>query len=55
MKECVKNKNKSCLLVTMNTQQRDLIDEEIRLLTSKCNEANEYISSWEETMEAFCS
>ena len=53
MKECVKNKkNKSCLLVTMNTQQRDLIDEEIRLLTSKCNEANEYISSnWEETME----
>ena len=54
MKECVKNKkNKSCLLVTMNTQQRDLIDEEIRLLTSKCNEANEYISSWEETMEPF--
>ena len=37
----------------MNTQQRDLIDEEIRLLTSKCNEANEYISSWEETMEPF--
>ena len=54
MKECVKNKkNKSCLLVTMNTQQRDLIDEEIRLLASKCNEANEYISSWEETMEPF--
>ena len=54
MKECVKNKkNKSCLLVTMNTQQRDLIDEEIRLLASKSNEANEYISSWEETMEPF--
>jgi len=54
MKDCIKNKvNKSCLLVTMNNQQRDLIDEEIRLLASKSNEANDYISSWEETMEPF--
>ncbi len=54
MKQCVKTKkNKSCLLVTMNNQQRDLIDEEIRLLASKSSEVNDYISSWEETMEPF--
>jgi len=54
MINCVKKKQKkSCLLVTMNNQQRDLIDEQIRFLSSKSNEANDYISSWMDTMESF--
>ena len=48
-----KSKRKSCLVVTMNNSQRDLIDEEIRFKASKVPEANAYISSWEETMEPF--
>ena len=54
MKESIKKKLKrSCLVVTMNNSQRDLIDEEIRHRASKITEANNYISMWEETMEPF--
>ena len=36
MKDCIQNKNKkSCLVVTMNNTQRDIIDENIRFLSSK--------------------
>ena len=54
MKESIKKSiNRSCLIVTMNNSQRDLIDEEIRHRASKTPEANTYISKWEETMEPF--
>ena len=54
MKDSIKKKLKrSCLVVTMNNSQRDLIDEEIRHRASKITEANNYISMWEETMEPF--
>ena len=54
MKDCIKNKNKkSCLVVTMNNIQRDIIDENIRFLSSKDQAVSEYIGMWEETMEPF--
>lgn len=48
-----KNTNRSCLVVTMNNTQRDLIDEEIRFRSSKVPEVNTYLSKWQETMEPF--
>ena len=54
MKTSVKKSIKrSCLVVTMNNSQRDLIDEEIRFKASKIPEVNTYLSNWEETMEPF--
>ena len=54
MKDCIQNKNKkSCLVVTMNNTQRDIIDENIRFLSSKDQSVSEYIGMWEETMEPF--
>ena len=54
MQDCIKNKNKkSCLVVTMNNIQRDVIDENIRFLSSKDQAVSEYIGMWEETMEPF--
>jgi superfamily I DNA and/or RNA helicase len=54
MKESVKkNIKRSCLVVTMNNSQRDLIDEEIRHRASKISEANTYIGMWDESMEPF--
>ena len=54
MKESVKkNIKRSCLVVTMNNSQRDLIDEEIRHRASRTPEANTYISEWDESMEPF--
>ena len=54
MKNSVKQSNKkSCLVVTMNNSQRDLIDEEIRFKSSKTPEVNAYLASWENTMEPF--
>ena len=54
MKESIKKKLKrSCLVVTMNNSQRDLIDEEIRHRATKIPEANSYIGMWDESMEPF--
>ena len=54
MKDSVKkNIKRSCLVVTMNNSQRDLIDEEIRHRATKIPEANNYIGMWDETMEPF--
>ena len=54
MKGCVKqNKMKSCLVVTMNNAQRDLIDEEIRLNSHQVPEINNYLSHFESTTEPF--
>lgn len=54
MKESIKKKiKKSCLVVTMNNSQRDLIDEEIRHRAMKIPEVNIYLSEWEQTMEPF--
>jgi len=54
MKDTIKNKkDKSCLVVTMNNSQRDLIDEEIRHRAMKVPEVNKYLSKWETTMEPF--
>jgi superfamily I DNA and/or RNA helicase/very-short-patch-repair endonuclease len=54
MRESIKkNIKRSCLVVTMNNSQRDLIDEEIRHKATKIPEANTYIGMWDETMEPF--
>ena len=54
MKDTIKkNTKKSCLVVTMNNSQRDLIDEEIRHRAMKIPEINTYLNFWEETMEPF--
>ena len=54
MKESVKkNIKRSCLVVTMNNSQRDLIDEEIRHRASTTPEVNTYMGMWDESMEPF--
>tara|TARA_B110000971_G_C20034300_1_gene513277 strand:- start:136 stop:4524 length:4389 start_codon:yes stop_codon:yes gene_type:complete len=54
MKECFKKKEmKSCLVVTMNNNQRDLIDEEIRLKSHKISEVDDYIAHFEASTEPF--
>jgi len=54
MKECLKKKEmKSCLVVTMNNSQRDLIDEEIRLKSHKIPEVDDYIAHFEASTEPF--
>ena len=54
MKDSIKkNIKRSCLVVTMNNSQRDLIDEEIRHKAIKVPEANTYISMWDDSMEPF--
>lgn len=47
------NSNKSCLVVTMNNVQRDLIDEQIRLYANSEPAVEEYKSLWQDTMEPF--
>ena len=47
------NSNKSCLVVTMNNVQRDLIDEQIRLYSNSESAVEEYKSLWQDTMEPF--
>ena len=47
------NSNKSCLVVTMNNVQRDLIDEQIRLYAHSDPAVEEYKSLWQDTMEPF--
>lgn len=47
------NPSKSCLVVTMNNQQRDLIDETIRSKSHNNSIVSDYISDWQETMEPF--
>ena len=48
-----KSSNKSCLVVTMNTSQKELIEEEIRFKSSKIPEVEEYLNHWLYSMEPF--
>ena len=47
------NPDKSCLVVTMNNVQRDLIDEQIRLIAYNDTDIEEYKDYWKGTMEPF--
>lgn len=47
------NLSKSCLVVTMNNVQRDLIDEQIRLLSHNDQSVEEYKLFWQDSMEPF--
>ena len=54
MKNSIKKaKNKSCLVVTMNTSQKELIEEEIRFRSSTIPEVEEYLNFWLHSMEPF--
>ena len=48
-----KNPSKSCLVVTMNNVQRDLIDEQIRLMSYNDPLVDDYKVIWQDTMEPF--
>jgi superfamily I DNA and/or RNA helicase/very-short-patch-repair endonuclease len=52
-----KNENdksaKSCLVVTMNQEQKELIEDEIRLRENENEIISEYRNSWEGTLEPF--
>jgi len=47
------NKSKSCLVVTMNIFQQELIEEELRLRETKEGFISDYIKSWDNTLEKF--
>ena len=46
-------KSKSCLVVTMNIFQQELIEEELRLRETKEGYISDYIKSWDDTLEKF--
>jgi len=46
-------KSKSCLVVTMNIFQQELIEEELRLRETKEGYISDYIKSWDNTLEKF--
>lgn len=46
-------KSKSCLVVTMNMHQKELIEDEIRLIENSNNIISDYKQSWDETLEKF--
>lgn len=46
-------KSKSCLVVTMNIFQQELIEEELRLRETKEGFISDYIKSWDNTLEKF--
>ena len=41
------------IFITMNNQQRDLIDETIRSKSFNNHDVSDYIADWQETMEPF--
>lgn len=47
------NPDKSCLVVTMNIKQRELIIQQVDLITSRDQAVREYMMLWEDTMEPF--
>ena len=46
-------KSKSCLVVTMNIFQQELIEEELRLREASESFISDYIKSWDNTLERF--
>ena len=46
-------KSKSCLIVTMNKDQAELIEDELRFLETNEPIISEYKNSWENTLEEF--